>query len=137
MSVDHLTELLAAHADALNARGAANADALASYAEQPAELASLMDAASRVKRTLRPVSPAPAFRARLHDSLTIAAHHQHAHRMLVDGDIEPTMLPRPLHGSWGWLIGAAALGSAAGLVAVVLRSRTQSQKPSAQPQLQQ
>jgi len=88
----------------------------------------LMEVTARIEQTLRPVPPAPAFRARLRDGLLMAAHHQQAHRLLSGARNEPP---------WGWLIGAAALGSAAGVIAVVLRSRAQVHKDSAQPQLPQ
>jgi hypothetical protein len=95
--------------------------------DQDAETESLMELAARVEQTLRPVSPEPAFRARLRDGLALAAHHQQAHRMLVVRRSEPP---------WGWLIGAAAIGSAAGLIAVLLRSRAHSPKTVA-PHVQQ
>ena len=87
----------------------------------------LMDVAARTARTLRPAPPAPAFRARLREGLMMAAHHQQAHRLLSGVRNEPP---------WGWLIGAAALGSAAGLIAVVLRSRAQMHRTAASAQIQ-
>ncbi|HEX7594350.1 MAG TPA: hypothetical protein VF429_09285 [Anaerolineae bacterium] len=87
----------------------------------------LMDVAARASRTLRPAPLASAFRARLRDGLMMAAHHQQAHRLLSGVRNEPP---------WGWLIGAAALGSAAGLIAVVLRSRAQTHRTAASAQIQ-
>ncbi len=89
--------------------------------------AALMDIAARFERALPPVQPAPAFRARLRDGLTMAAQHRQVHQMLTAKRTEPT---------WGWIIGAAALGSAAGVIAVVLRSRTQTPKTSVSAPMQ-
>jgi hypothetical protein len=114
MGIDLVTELLAAHADQLNRNDAiANDSVLAAFPQDREELAALMQVAARVKQTLKPVTPAPAFRARLHDGLMLAAHHQQAQRIYIDKRGEP---------QWGWLLGAAA---AAGIIAVVWRSRTQ------------
>lgn len=89
--------------------------------------AALMDIAASVGRALQPVQPAPAFRARLRDGLTMAARHQQMHQLLTT--------KRP-ESSWGWIIGVAALGSAAGVLAVVLRTRTQTSKSSVPAQIQ-
>ena len=123
MNGDEITEMLAAHADELNARGANPPAHRSAPAAQGAELESLMDVAARVHRTLQPATATPAFRARLRDSLMIAAQRQSRERMAVASAAPPQLLLPP-RGQWGWLIGAAALGSAAGLIAVVLRSRT-------------
>jgi hypothetical protein len=111
-------------------------DRVAANAARDRETDELMDVAARVERTLRPVPPRPAFRARLRDGLEMAAHQQQAHRQLSGELSEPSKAPHPLRGSWGWLIGAAALGSAAGVIAVVMRSRGQTPKSAAQPQAQ-
>ncbi len=114
MGIDLVTEILAAHADQLIGNQAVPRDAfLAASPREREELTSLMEVASRLKQTLKPVEPAPAFRARLHDGLMLAAHHQQAQRIYVEKRGEP---------QWGWLLGAAA---AAGIIAVVWRSRTQ------------
>ncbi len=114
MSIDPVTELLAAHADQLNRNDAIATDSvLAAFPQDREELASLMQVAARVKQTLKPVTPAQAFRVRLHDGLMLAAHHQQAQRIYIDKRGEP---------QWGWLLGAAA---AAGIIAVVWRSRAQ------------
>ncbi len=120
MNGDEITEMLAAHADELNARGANPPVRSDAPPAQGAELESLMSVAARVHRTLQPATAAPVFRARLRDSLMLAAQRQSRARTAVSPNA-PSQLPR---GQWGWLIGAAALGSAAGLIAVVLRSRT-------------
>ncbi len=117
MSIDLMTELLTAHADELNSGGQARKEGyLAAFPGEPGELESLLDVAARVKRVLKPVKPEPAFRARLRNGLLLAAHHQQAQRILVEKRGEP---------QWGWLLGAAAIGSAAGLIAVVWRSRSE------------
>ncbi len=100
---------------------AENADASNALPDPLEPDAALVDVAARVERALPAVQPAPAFRARLRDGLTMAAQHQQVHEMLTAKRTEPT---------WGWIIGAAALGSAAGVIAVVLRSRTQAPKTS-------
>ena len=118
-----MTELLAAHAEQLNHPGdpgnggsAWREQLLANTPEQRAQAQPLLDVAERVKRTLKPVKPAPAFRARLHDGLMLAAHHQQAQQIYIARRGEP---------QWGWLLGAAA---AAGILAVVWRSRAQEHK---------
>ncbi|MBI4789168.1 MAG: hypothetical protein HY782_19220 [Chloroflexi bacterium] len=122
MSIDIVTEILAAHADQLNmGKPVAAGDFLAAFPNRQDDLVPLLDIASRVKRTLKPVKPEPAFRARLRDGLLMAAHHQQAHQILVEKRAEPRL---------GWLLGAAALGSAAGLIAVVWHARSQGHKAS-------
>ncbi|MGE5265717.1 MAG: hypothetical protein ACM3S0_20250 [Acidobacteriota bacterium] len=117
MSIDSMTEILSAHADELNSGKQIHKETfLALFPGEPRELESLLDVAARVKRVLKPVKPEPAFRARLHNGLLLAAHHQRARRVLVEKQGEP---------QWGWLLGAAAIGSAAGLIAVVMRSRAE------------
>lgn len=121
MSVDRITEILAHHADLLNSERLPERETfLADYPDQREELAPLLEIAARVKRTLVPVRPTPTFRKRLHDGLIMAATHQQAHRILIEKKDEP---------QWGWLLGAAALGSAAGLVALVWRARSREHKP--------
>ncbi len=118
--MDTVTEVLAAHAEQLNHRsdpgpgGFGSRDRLlASLPAQREEVEPLFDLAERVKRTLKPVKPAPAFRARLYDGLMLAAHHQQAQQIYIARRGEP---------QWGWLLGAAA---AAGILAMVWRSRGQ------------
>lgn len=69
---------------------------------------------ARLERVLTPVAPASEFRVRLRENLRIAAYHRKMHQLLVR---EPVEMP------WGWLVGAAALGSAAGLLTILLRLR--------------
>ena len=109
MSRDWATRVLSAHADQLN-RGAAN-DARASA--ESAELESLMRTAARAKQALTPLELPAAFRARLRDGLTMAARHSESQKIML-GRRDP---------AWGWVIGAAALGSAAGLIAIAWRAR--------------
>ena len=77
-------------------------------------VADLDDITARTKRALTPVAPTPEFRARLRDGLQMAAYHREMRELLVR---EHTGTP------WGLLVGAAALGSAAGLIAILLRAR--------------
>lgn len=115
MSIDLTSEILALHADQLNEGEPVATDVfLARFPDRRDELAPLLDVALLVKRTLKPVKPTPAFRSRLHDGLIMAAGHQQAHRILIARHDEP---------QWGWLLGAAAIGSAAGIIALVLRAR--------------
>ena len=62
----------------------------------------------RLGHAVKPVAPAPEFRARLRDGLRMAAYHREARNLLVQPRTETP---------WGLLVGAAALGSAAGLLA--------------------
>lgn len=123
MSMDWMTEVLAAHAEQLNHQSERGYSAsisreqlLSNFQDRRGEVEPLLDVAERVKRTLKPIKPAPAFRARLHDGLMLAAHHQQAQQIYIAKQGQP---------QWGWLLGAAA---AAGILAVVWRSRTQEHK---------
>ena len=89
--------------------------------------AARMNIETKLGRALTPVALAPAFRARLRDGLMMAAQHQQVHEMLTAKRADPT---------WGWVIGAAALGSAAGVIAIMLRSRTQTPKTGVHAQSQ-
>lgn len=114
MSIELTSEILSAHADQLN-RGEVSPPRV--YADmqvhQRGEINALMQTATRAKRALVPVAIAPAFRARLRDGLTMAAQHKESQNILL-GRREPV---------WGWVIGAAALGSAAGLIAIAWHAR--------------
>ncbi len=126
MSVDLVTEILATHADELNKGEQVEvAKFLEAYPDRRAELAPLLDLAAQLKQTLKPVPPSSAFRARLHDGLMMAAHHQQTHRVLVEKRPEP---------QWGWLVGVAAIGSAAGVIALVMRSRAHEHRAVTEPQ---
>lgn len=126
MGVDKIREILAAHAEELVA-SPATSPALTELPDQAEEAQALMEVAERAKHALQPVPPTPVFRARLHDGLAMAAHQQQAHFLSGAKRSEPP---------WGLLIGAAALGSAAGVLAVVLRSRAQTHKTAAPAQVQ-
>ncbi len=131
MSSKMILEALNLQAEQLNAGKPAALEAVVNaMPAERAELSALMALAARLKRALAPVLPSPAFRARLRDGLNLAAHHR-ALAQLLAGDSAsarapgagtPTESRRNLP-QWSWLIGAAALGSAAGLIAVVLRLR--------------
>lgn len=79
-----------------------------------ADSADLNALATQTQRALTPVAPTPEFRARLRDGLRMAAYHREMHALLVRQRAETP---------WGLLVGAAALGSAAGLLAILLRAR--------------
>ncbi len=126
MSIDSVTEILAEHADHLNSgKRIETLQYWEHLPERSEELVPLLELAAQLKQVLTPVQAQPAFRARLHDGLMLAAHHQATHRMLVEQREEPPS-------QWGWLIGAAAIGSAAGLIAFVLRSRAQAGRTAGQ-----
>jgi hypothetical protein len=82
--------------------------------DQDINLDELDEIAGRIQNALRPAKPDPEFRARLRDGLHMAASHREMNHLLVRQRTE-----RP----WGLLVGAAALGSAAGLIAILLRGR--------------
>lgn len=77
----------------------------------------LIDVEADVQRALKPVAPPPAFRAHLRDGLMMAAQHQQAHRALGFDHAPRRNL------AWLWLISAAALGSAIGFIAMLLRAQ--------------
>jgi hypothetical protein len=116
MSTEPGKQVLAEHTDEFNAP-----------ADPLEEDATLLNMETKLGGALTPVALAPAFRARLRDGLTMAAQHQPVHEILTAKRADPT---------WGWVIGAAALGSAAGVIAVVLRSRTQTPKTGVPAQMQ-
>ena len=121
MSAERVKEILAAHADALVTDGAAS-PALDELPERQEEARALMEIAERTHQALQPMPLPPAFRARLHDSLRMAARHQQTRASFDVRRNEP---------AWRWLIGAAALGTAAGVIAVVIRSRAQAHRAAA------
>ncbi len=126
MSAKTISDVVNLQADQLNAGTPAAIEALIrATPPERAELSALTQIAARLKRALAPILPAAFFRARLRDGLTLAAHHQETHRTMVAARAGKS------RGAWqwGWLIGAAAIGSTAGLIAMILRAR-QSRKPS-------
>lgn len=78
------------------------------------ETAALDALAARLEGALVPVTPSAEFRARLQYGLQMAAYHREVHQLLVRPRAETP---------WRWLVGAAALGSAAGLLTILLRWR--------------
>jgi hypothetical protein len=96
------------------------------HSRQPS-LAALLDLSREMSKTLVPVQPRPEYRSELYRRLLAEARRQQALRALAlpagsAGSMEETqtMFPRVYleSGSSGrrWLIGAAAVGSAASLV---------------------
>ena len=111
-----LTEILAAHADALSQKRV-NRDMYlrqVSNSKQHEELESLLRLTEQLERTLVPVQPSPAFVKNL------------IRQLVVTSDKE---LARPARGYRRWMfIGAAAVGSllsVVGIVAYLLRNRMQ------------
>jgi hypothetical protein len=114
MSAQSVTEILAAHADHLNrGENVEPQSLLAGFSGQRGEVATLMTVAAQLKSVLTPTLIAPRFRVELHDELVMAARHRASQKFLIE-------LREP---AWGWLIGAAAIGSAAGLIAFALRAK--------------
>ena len=116
-------EILATHADKLNAGTNEEAEYLATLPEQQDTLQPLLALARKVKNALAPVEPNPAFRENLRLSLLAAAHQRSVSRL----SLKPQ---RPVHLFRSHrkeiLIGAAALGSVvsvAGIVAYWIHAR--------------
>ncbi len=119
MSIQQVTEILAAHADQLNRGENTTPDAL--LTALPGErnnVASLIKVATQLKRALKPAPVAPQFRTHLRDELMTAAQHRTSQKILIERRDSP----------WGWVLGAAALGSAAGLIAIAWRAKSQRQQ---------
>jgi len=120
MSEILLREILAAQADDLAKGGKTKPkeEYLQLFPAQAEELAPLLDIAERTSRLLSVrVEPDAAFREDLHRSLLAMARQQQAR-----GQPDPLWMNIPR----GWLIGAAAVGSAvsvASLVAYLFRQR--------------
>ena len=69
---------------------------------------------TQVQHALQPVAAPSAFRAHLREGLTLAARFNESHKALSEAR----------NADWVWVIGAAAIGSMAGLIAVVWRARS-------------
>ena len=121
-------EILATHADKLNAGTNEEAEYLATLPEQQDTLQPLLALARKVKDALAPVEPDAAFRENLRLSLLAAAHQWLASRLSLQAE-DSTKSPRPVHlfrrHRKEILIGAAALGSvvSAGIVAYWIHTR--------------
>lgn len=119
MSIQQVTEILAAHADQLNRGENAKPDALlAALSGDRNEVAPLLSIATRLKRALKPAPAAPQFRTHLREGLMMAAQLRASQKILIERRDSP----------WGWVLGAAALGSAAGLIAIAWRAKSQRQQ---------
>ena len=125
MADKELIEILATHADKLNAEADEETEYLATLPEHQATLQPLLTVARKVKDVLAPVEPDPAFRENLRLSLLATAHQQLVFRL---GSTRPRLPVHPLKISRKEvLIGAAALGwvvSVAGIVAYWIHTRT-------------
>ena len=95
-------EILAAHADQL--------DESPSLLTQNDRVAGLLDLAEQLTGILVPVQPDPDFRRRLHGDLILRAQNRQV-------ELEPGLFQQHRKGI---LIGAAALGSVASVVGVII-----------------
>jgi hypothetical protein len=110
-----VAEVLAVHADHLVGGKTNSEDYLSLFPAYRADLAPLLRIAERVKAALVPVTPSPAFEAGLRQDLLAAAIQRAIGR-------SPEK-PVPFLRRRGFLIGAAAVGSAlsvAGIVAALV-----------------
>ena len=115
MSDNVVVEVLAAHADHLMGDGPESEDYLNLFPAYRAELTTLLGIAERVKATLVPVTPSPAFEAGLKQDLLEAAIQREEEK---EEKKRVSFLRRR-----GVLIGAAVVGSAlsvAGIIAALL-----------------
>jgi hypothetical protein len=134
MADRELIEILATHADKLNAGTNEEAEYLATLPENQDTVQPLLALARKVKDALAPVEPGPAFCENLRLSLLAAAHQRSASRLSLRAEPQaegPTKSQRPTHlftkHRKEILIGAAALGSVvsvAGIVAYWIHTRT-------------
>ena len=126
-------EILATHADKLNAGVNEEAEYLATLPEHQDTLQPLLALARKVKDALSPVKPDPAFCENLHLRLLAAAHQRSASRLSLRAEPQAegsTKSQRPVHlfrrHRKEILIGAATLGSVvsvAGIVAYWIHTR--------------
>ena len=115
MPSNMVAEVLAAHADHLMGNQVNSEEYLSLFPAYRAELAPLLRLAERVKAALVPVTPSPTFEAELKQELLAAALQRAVKRHVKQ--------PVPFLRRRGFLIGAAAVGSAlsvAGIVAALL-----------------
>jgi hypothetical protein len=115
MSDNVVVEVLAAHADHLTGDGPESEHYLNLFPAYRAELTPLLRIAERVKATLVPVNPSPAFEAGLKQDLLEAAIQRAEEK---EDKKRVSFLRRR-----GVLIGAAAVGSVlsvAGIIAALL-----------------
>jgi hypothetical protein len=116
-------EILAAHADVLNAGEDRSQDYVTMFPAQQGELMALFHVAALAKRTLEPVEPSANFRQQLGSSLTQAAQE----RILPVTAHDQPLVNRDL------VIRAAAAGSAlagASVLALMWRSRAGRSQPT-------
>lgn len=109
-----IADILIAYTDGLAANAPEAEGYLAMFPEHREELAALLGLAAQLRRVLRRVSPAPAYRAALHDDLVAAARQK----------MRPALTIQELpHRHRGLIIGAAigsTISVAAGIIATVL-----------------
>jgi len=124
-------EILATHADKLNAGGKEEAEYLATLPEHRDALHPLLALARKVKDALAPLEPDPAFRKNLSLSLLAAARQRAVSRLSLrtEGSAKaqrPVQLFRRHRKEI--LIGAATLGSVVSVAGIVYWIHTRSAK---------
>ena len=128
MYEDVIANVLTAHADYLVSTKTGDEDQMKRLPAHQVELAPLLQIAERLNRTLKPVTPTPAFKTKLRQELLAAATRRAAER-----GIEKQV---PFLRRKGVVIGVAAIIgsvlSVAGIVAALLwRQRSMARAPHA------
>ncbi len=122
-----IADVLIAYTDGVAADALKAEDYLAMFPEHREELTALLGLVTQLRRVLRRVSPAPAYRAALHDDLVAAARQKMRPALTIQES------PRRLRG----LIIGAAIGStvsvAAGIIATALLRRGALQRSQEAP----
>jgi len=122
-----IADILIAYTDGVAADALGTRDYLAMFPEHREELAALLELTGQLRRVLRRVSPAPAYRATLHDDLVAAARQK----------MRPALTIQELPSRRRGLIIGAAIGStvsvAAGIIATVLIRRGALQRSQEAP----
>ena len=128
-------EILATHADKLNAGAKEEAEYLTTLPEHQDMLQPLLALARRVKDALAPVEPDPAFRENLRLSLLAAAHQRAVSRLSLRAESQAEGSTKSQHPAQllrrhrkEILIGAATLGSVVSVAGIVYWIHTRSAK---------
>jgi len=129
------TQVLSEERPCGEALASARADGRATHPSRWPSLVALLDLSRELSNILVPVQPRPEFREELYGRLLVEARRQHALQMLALPAVSPaleesrtmSLLAYLGYGPEGrrWIIGAAAVGSAASLVGLLayVRSR--------------
>ncbi len=128
-------EILAIHADKLNAGAKEEAEYLATLPEHQDMLQPLLALARRVKDALAPVEPDPAFCENLRLSLLAAAHQRAVSRQSLRAEPQAESSTKSQHPAHLFrkhrkeiLIGAATLGSVVSVAGIFYWIHTRSAK---------